>query len=450
MNIEALRKLLKDKVKGLTDLETKAAADGATDDDVAALEAANTEIEALEKKLKALERSEAARAKHAKPASDEIDTKAGEDDDDDPQPAQVKKVTKIEEKLGLIMMGMVKAQATAGFCGEAQTLKAIEDLGYARFAKEFAGLSKKNLISANASAGGILVPENFVPEIIPLLYPNTTFFQGSPRRIPMPGGTMRQVAGATGATASYRGEARPMGVSHATFREMNMSAKLLAGITTISDQLMRYSLADAAAYARTDLAQAMSIVFDSKSYFGSGSTYEPLGLLNIPGIPTSAFAAVAPTAPTFTEFDTAGRQMEQAMVNVNLPMEGAEWRMSYRTFAYMADLRDGLGNRIYPELQGSNPTWRSKPVRWTTQFPNTLGGGANESVIALIAFGHVYYGDTLAMQFKITRDATIVNGGTTIHTWQDGVMGMAFEWEHDVGVRYTEAVVTKTGVRAGG
>lgn len=448
MTLEQLRKALKDKITALTELETKALADASTDDDVNALEKATQDIEALERKIKALEASEGRRAKAAKSVDTEIEGDSGDaDEEEELQPAKVKKDLKSDEKIGLVMLGMVKAARDDGYAGQRQTYKAIEDLGYGQFAKQFDLAKKKSLRSDVASQGGVLLPEDMANEMIPLLYPNTTFMQGGARRIVMPNGTFKQPKGATGASAAYRGEKRAMAVSHATASEINMSAKLLAGVTTITDQLLRYSLIDAAAWAKDDLSTAMGTTFDSAAYFGSGTAYTPMGLLNASGI----FSAVATggVAPSVAQIEADCKKLELSMINVNLPMTGAKWVLAPRILLYMQDLRDGNGNRLFPELQGTSPTFRGKPVLSTTQFPINGGAGTDESTIALIAFGHVMYGDTLAMQFKITRDATIVNGAETINTWQQGVMGMAFEWEHDVGSRYVEAVAKLTAVRWG-
>lgn len=443
MSIETLRKALKDNVEGLAALETKALADGATETDVADLDTATKNIDDLEKKIASLEKSEAARAKYAKPAAATIQV---DDEDDLPEP-KVKKDLTYDEKFGLVVQAMYKAEVEEGHSGHRQTMKAIEDLGYSRFAKSFDMGKKKSLNSGNASQGGVLLPENMASEIIPLLYPNTTFLQASPRRIPMPNGTYKQPKGATGASAAYRGEGAAMAVSQATFSEIDMSAKLLAGITTITDQLLRWSLPDAAAFAREDISVAMGTTMDSAMYFGSGTAYTPLGLLNKVGIFSTP--ATNSIAPTYTQIDSDAKKLELSMINANLPMTGAAWVMAPRVLMYMRDLRDANGNKVYPTLEGASPTFRGRSVFATTQFPINGGGATDESTIALIAFGHIMYGDSMAMQMKITRDATIVNGGTTINTWQQGVMGLAVEWEHDVGSRYLEAVAKLTAVRWG-
>lgn len=445
--LEELRKRLKDLSEALPALIAKAEAETAGDAEIADLDKATAEIETLEKTLASRQKAEDVRARLAKAAETPVTDKDDDADDEYRAEPEVKKDLKIEEKVGLVMMGMCKALRDDGYAGERQTMKAIQDLGYAKFANIFDRAKKKALNSTTASQGGVLLPENMASEIIPLLYPTTSFLRGNPRRIPMPNGTYKQPKGATGASASYRGESKLMAVSQATMSEVNMSAKLLAGITTITDQLLRWSLPDAAAFAREDLAMAMGTTMDSAMYFGDGTDYTPLGLLNMPG--GFSVAAANSTTPTVAQIEADAKKLELSMINVNLPMTGAAWVMAPRTLLYMQDLRDGNGNRLFPELQGTSPRFRNKPVLETTQFPINLGGGTNESYIALIAFGHIMYGDSMAMQFKITREASVVNGATTINTWQDGVMAMAMEWEHDVGRRYVEAVAQLTAVKWG-
>lgn len=352
------------------------------------------------------------------------------------------------EKIDLLMKGMVYAKKEFGVASWRNVAKAFEENGVPGLSKVFEGAQQRTLVSSNATAGGILLPEDVSSDIIDILRPAATFLQGNPQVIPMPNGTYKLPAAASGATAAYRGEAKPSAVSQPTFKAINMSAKLLAGTVPISNQLIRWSGPNVGQWARNDLATAMGTAMDYNAYFGDGMEDTPLGLLNIAGV--YKVAASGGTAPTYTQVDSDVRKLTSRLRTTNVPLIGVEWRMNYRILNYLIDLRDGNGNPIYPTLQGDNPTFKGFPVRDSTQFAVNGGGTTDEGEIALIAFGHVFLGDAMRMQMAVSDQATIVNGSQTINAFQDGVTIIRCEAEHDFDTRYVEAINVLTNVRWGG
>lgn len=394
------------------------------------------EIDKANADLEVAKRIEAATAAAAVPANA-------------PVAANVKSDLTSAEKIGIIVSGMVTALAEEGTRGFKPAMRAIEANGYAQLAHEIDGAQKhRTMNSATAATGGILLPETMSNDIIVMLRPNNTYLQGGPSVIPMPNGSYKQPKQATGATAAYRGETRPASVSELTFKGISMTAKLLAGIVPLSNQLIRWSGPDVGAFAQNDLSMAMGDAMDYNAYFGDGLVDTPLGLFNIPDIGSTAEPSGV-TAPTYTQVDTAARLLKTPMESYTTLLQKVEWRMAPRVFDYLADMRDGLGNLIYPTLSAASPTWKGYPARKTTQFPTNLGAGTNESYIALIAFGHTLFGDAMRMQLAISDVATVVNGSQTINSFQDGVTVIKAESEHDFDVRYPEAVQLLTGVKWG-
>ncbi|CDX26679.1 putative Phage major capsid protein, HK97 family [Mesorhizobium plurifarium] len=430
-----LQARLKELAGELEALEKK---DTLTADDLKAMKDKTTEVEKTLEDIATLQASEAARARAAVPADAPAGTTVA---------AQPKKDLTPVEKVGIVISGMVTALNENGVRGFRPTMKAIEDNGYAAVAREFEPAQKRTMISSNASAGGILLPEDMSNDIIDILRPNTTFLQGMPEVIPMPNGTYKLPAAASGATAAYRGEAKPAAVTTPSFKAINMSAKLLAGIVPISNQLIRWSGPNVGAWAQGDLATSMGTVMDYNAFFGDGLEDTPLGILNIPGVYTTA--ATNSTAPTYSQVDADARKLLNAIENANVPLVRVEWRMAPRVMNFLADMRDGNGNPIYPTLQGENPIWKGYRVRKTTQFPINGGGTTDESTISLIAFGHVMFGDCLRMQLAISDVATVKNGSQTINAFQDGVTVLRAESEHDFDCRYVEAIASLTAVRWG-
>ncbi len=395
------------------------------------------EIEALEGEIELAKRAEAIRARAAVPANAPVGTTVA---------AEVKKKLTAAEKISLLMAGMVTALHEEGTRGFKPAMRALESRGYGELALEFAPAQQRALVSANATAGGVLLPETMSNDIIDILRPNATFLQGNPTTVPMPNGSYKLPAAASGSSAAYRGETNPANVSQPTFKSINMTAKLLAGIVPISNQLIRWSGPNIDAWAQMDLSSAMGLKMDYMAYFGDGTQDTPLGMINVPGV--GKYAASGGTAPTYTQVDSDARKLLTPIESYGQLVQGVAWRMAPRVFNYLADLRDSFGNKIYPEL--ANNMWKGYPCLKTTQFPVNLGGTTDESYILLMAFGHALFGDALRMQLAISDVATVVNGAQTINSFQDGVTVIRAEAEHDFDVRYVEAIQVLTNVRWGG
>lgn len=439
MLLEKLRARLKELAGALKGLQEKEAM---TAEDVKAIDDNLVEIKGVQDQIRALEAAEQAQQQLALPVNHPADPAVATR-----SPAQVAEKLTAAQKVGLLMCGMVTALSTEGTRGWRPALRAMSANGFDALAKEFEGAQTRTLISANASAGGVLLPENMANEIVDILRPNNTFLQGNPDRVPMPNGTYKLPAAASGATAKYHGEAKPKWVSQPSFKAINMSAKLLAGIVPISNQLIRWSLPDVQGWAQRDLSTALGTKMDEMLFFGTGLQDTPLGILEIPGVHHST--AQGGTAPTVAQTDATARAALTPIQSYAALQLGVAWRMSPRVFGFLQDMRDGNANPIYPTMQSNMPTWKGYPVIVTTQFPNNGGVGTDESEIALIAFGHVLFGDVMRMQLAISDVATVVNGAQTINAFQDNVTLIRAESEHDVDLRYVEAVEVIDAVRWG-
>jgi HK97 family phage major capsid protein len=364
--------------------------------------------------------------------------------------AMMSETLNAKQKIGLLAAAMVRGMQEEGLRGPRVAFRMLDEMGYGALAKEFdASQRGRSLSSGSAAAGGILLPETMAPDIVDILRPTTTFLQGEPIMVSMPTGSYKQPAGASGATAAYRREGAPIPVSQPTFRSINMTAKLLSGMVLISDQLIRYSLGSVQTWVENDLSQAMGLAMDQAAYRGDGLYDSPLGITRVGGIFRQPVATATVTNPTAAAINQDARRLELQLEGNGVPMIRVEWRMHPRVFGYLKDLLDGNGNRSYPELSQPEPYWRGFRVRTSSQIPANLGDGTNESEIYLIAFGHVLFGNAMAMQLSLSHDATIVSGGNTIHTFQEGITAIKAESEHDFDIRFAEAVAVLTSVKWG-
>lgn len=434
MTLEQLRALLAEKTAAMTSLKAKALGDTATKEDTDALDAAIAEVKAVKEKIKKAEEIEALEAEAALPANQPAGHKAA---------VTIKKPETPTQKVATIIMGMVKGYKDHNLKGKAGLIKGLEDLGMAGMADD---LLTKALNTVSSVQGGLLVNETLANDIIPILYPVSSFFQGNPRRIPMPTGSFRQVAGASSASAAYTAEGANIMVSQPTFKDLNMTAHKLAGIVPITNELIQYSLGAAEDFVRADLRQVMSLKADNAAYLGTGFVDEPIGIFNQPGI--LKVVAANTTTPTPAQVDQTARTMLNQVVRFPVLLQGLEWRMSQTTLGYLQDMRDGNNNLVYEGLQGTTPTFKGYPVR-VANFPETLGAGTNETYMALISFSNVLYGEARGLELAMSDEAAIVQNGTTVSMFSTDSTAIRAITAHDFGIRYNEAVVLATGVKWG-
>lgn len=411
-----------------------------TADDLTALDAKTKDIEGVEGQIKTLEVAEAARARQAAPADAPVHT--------DTLPASVDtQKFSASEKVGFLAVAVATAKLDGGGSSAKAVFKTMDDHGYGFLAKEFDNARTKALNAGSAAAGGIFVPDEISNEVIGLLRPLSTFIQGGPRRVPFSNGNYHMPAAASGSTAYWRGEARPIPPSQPTFKDINMSAKLLGALVPMSDQVLRWSRIDIKDWVERDMAESMATELDRAAYFGTGTVYEPLGITKIPGI--GAVAATGGATPTVAQLESNASALELRMMLTNLPMNRLAWVMNPRSFMYLQNLRDANGNRYFPELQAAAPIWRNKPVFVTTAMPINLGGGTNESLVALVNFGDVFMGESRGLTFATSTDASYVKNGVTVSAFQNELTLIRATTEVDVAVKYLEAVQTLTGVTWG-
>jgi HK97 family phage major capsid protein len=232
-----------------------------------------------------------------------------------------------------------------------------------------------------------------------------------------------------------------------------MQAKKLAGIVPLTRESLMWSVVDLDAYVRQDLRSQIALITDLNAWLGTGAGASPLGILNKAGVTVIVPTFASPTAPTIVEIDRMATQFILAMTNVYLA-QNARWRwvMSPRTAAYISNLRVGgtNGDLAYPGMQGLAKTFKDIPIIVTTQLPTTGGAGTDATLIALVDFTHVLYGEEEGIVMRYSEEATLDpdgSGTALIHLFQMNQVAILAETMHDFGLRYVKAVVRANAIR---
>lgn len=422
------------KLKALLgELEALTQKDDTSAEHIAAMKAKTAEVKAQEDLIATLKEAEAARARAAAEAIPASDRTVERDDN---QPARPKLQVAKDQRLSLIAAATLKAKLL-----RVPALKILEDGGYGQFAAELSIGVNKDTVDTDLTS--VLIPAALSNEIIELLRPETTFFQGNPKRIQFTNGKFKAPRGATGAVAGYIGEGVKKPVTNPTFDSIEMAPKKLAAIVLITQEAKNWTLPNIDAYIRDDLRAAMAQATDLNAYFGTGAGDSPRGILKIIGVPhITKNAAIA--NPTLSQIDETASSMILHLTQANIGASQTwAWLMSYRTIEFLKNVRVGGANDgiyAFPELRGPNPTWKGFRVLVTNQVPDNLGAGGNHSTLALIDFRHVLYGEEAGVTVKTSDEATVDVNGTLVHLWQQNMYGILTETQHDFGLRHLNAI----------
>lgn len=434
--IKKKRARIKELGESLKALTTKEALDA---DDLKKVGEIDAEIKVVEAEIKLLEGAEQTLARMSSVPADEPAAPPA-------QAAAAKDKHDFKAKIGLLVMATAMAKLA-----KSEPLEVLRKSGFGGLADEFAASTarQKSLNASTAIGGGVLIPENMSEEIIEFLRPQTAFLRGAPRHVPMPNGSFTQAGGATGAQASYGTELSNAAVTEQTFRDINMVAKELKALLPMSNQFLAFSISGARAFVEADLRDALTEALDANMFRGDGLQGRPLGIYNIPGIGTNA--ANASATPTIANIDADLRKAINYLTTRNVSLATAKWVIGRRAIGYLEDLRDGNGNFAFPTLQAANPTLKRIPVLDTTNLPENLGGGGNEGILGLIAFGHVLFGESTALEFRASDEATYIDAAGNVQSaFQRGETLILGLMRHDVALRHLPAVHTLTGVKYGG
>ena len=421
---EYLAKLLKalaEKNQAMQTALSKSAAEGATPD-----EATEAEIQAIEKDIAALEvniertkkqiaATEAA-AKTATPVAGQTTEEATKSAKGDPNPEG--KDTKIEivplaKGIGFAQYARAKLAAAL----EAKKGHYIAPVDMAKqlgFGDEVQDLVTKATLGTTTDAGfaASLVTENrLVGEFVDMLRAATVFDQLTGfRNVPFNSKIPSQL---TGGQAQWVGEGAPKPLTNPTYGEVEIKEHKLAAITVYTQELMRRSDPAVDILVRDDLIEASKTLIDNTFLdAGAATAVRPAGVLN-------GVTATPNTGTTAANYEADLLALVNSFVTANLSLDGSYFVMSETRAAQISLLRDALGNTYFQgmALRGTR-TLMGIPVI-TSQ---TVG-----DKIILVKTSEILLAQDGGVDVSYSDQATLVDGGTTHHLWQENKFAVRVE-----------------------
>lgn len=282
------------------------------------------------------------------------------------------------------------------------------------FGDEVQDLVTKATLGATTDVGfaSSLVTENrLVGEFVEMLRAATIFDQLSGfRAVPFNSKIPSQL---TGGTAAWVGEGAPKPLTNPTYGEVEIKEHKLAAITVYTQELMRRSDPAIDVLVRDDLIEASKTLIDNTFLDAvAASAVRPAGVLN-------GVTAVANTGTTAAAYEADLLKLIESFVTANLSLDGSYLIMSETRAAQISLLRDALGNTYFQgmSLRGTR-TLMGIPVI-TSQ---TVG-----DKIILVKTSEILLAQDGGVDVSYSDQATLVDGGTTHHLWQENKFAVRVE-----------------------
>lgn len=421
---EYLAKLLKalsEKNQAMQTALSKSAEAGSTPD-----EATEAEIQAIEKDIAAIEvniertkkqiaATEAA-AKTATPVAGQSAEEAKKSAEGDPNPEGKKpKIEIVPLAKGVGFAQYARAKILSQLAAKEGNYKSALDVAKERgFGDEVQDLVTKATLGTTTDAGfaASLVTENrLVGEFVDMLRAATVFDQLTGfRNVPFNSKIPSQL---TGGTASWVGEGAPKPLTNPTYGEVEIKEHKLAAITVYTQELMRRSDPAVDILVRDDLIEASKTLIDNTFLdAGAATAVRPAGVLN-------GVTATPNTGTTAANYEADLLALVNSFVTANLSLDGSYFVMSETRAAQISLLRDALGNTYFQgmALRGTR-TLMGIPVI-TSQ---TVG-----DKIILVKTSEILLAQDGGVDVSYSDQATLVDGGTTHHLWQENKFAVRVE-----------------------
>lgn len=421
---EYLAKLLKalaEKNQAMQAALSKSAEAGSTPD-----EATEAEIQAIEKDIAAIEvniertkkqiaATEAA-VKTATPAAGQSAEEAKKSAKGDPNPeGKDPKIEIVPLAKGVGFAQYARAKILSQLAAKEGNYKSALDVAKERgFGDEVQDLVTKATLGTTTDAGfaASLVTENrLVGEFVDMLRAATVFDQLTGfRNVPFNSKIPSQL---TGGQAQWVGEGAPKPLTNPTYGEVEIKEHKLAAITVYTQELMRRSDPAVDILVRDDLIEASKTLIDNTFLdAGAATAVRPAGVLN-------EVTATPNTGTTAANYEADLLALVNSFVTANLSLDGSYFVMSETRAAQISLLRDALGNTYFQgmALRGTR-TLMGIPVI-TSQ---TVG-----DKIILVKTSEILLAQDGGVDVSYSDQATLVDGGTTHHLWQENKFAVRVE-----------------------
>lgn len=310
-------------------------------------------------------------------------------------------------------------------------------------AKEIGDAGIAMVISTANGSGGALIPENLHSEVIELLRPRTIVRKLGARAVPLPNGNLSMPRMAGGATSSYVGEGVDAKATGGNTDSVKLSAKTIITLVPMSNQLIGFAGYNVEQLVLGDMIAAMGGREDKAFLRDDGTNNTPIGFKKIAtdANRTKAWSGTADLATIDAYLDS----LILMLMSSDSLMINPGWGLSPRSWMKLFGLRDGNGNKVYPEM--AQGLLKGYPVAHTNTIPVNLGAGTNQTEVYFADWNDVVIAEQDNMTIDFSREATYVDAaGELVSAFARNESLIRLVGNHDVGFRHPEGLALGTAV----
>lgn len=294
----------------------------------------------------------------------------------------------------------------------------------------------KAMTATMPSDGGILIPEAYVNEVIPLLRAKSVVQMLGARTIPMENGNLTIPRQTEASTAGYVGELRSPKKSNPRYGALKLSAKKLVGIVEISNDLLRSASLDADALVRDDAITTMALAQDRAALMGKGTEFEPRGVLENADVQKIAVNGVVTK--------TLVGEILAKLVAANVDIQKLGWAFNGQVWGALYNFTDAQDRFIFRDALDKGQL-NGHTVGVSNQLP--ADGSNKTSSIILGDWSQLLIGEQTSMQVDVFDQAALVENGDVLSAMSRDTTFLRLLSIHDIGLRQPSAFVVATGVK---
>lgn len=299
-------------------------------------------------------------------------------------------------------------------------------------------------VSTAEGSGGALIPENLSSDFIELLRPKSIVRNLGARTIPLVNGNVTIPRHTGGAISGYKAENVPRNAENQTLDDVKLSAKTQMTIVPISNELIGRAGRNVESIFLNDMLAATATRQDKAFIRDDGTNNTPKGMR-----PTAVDGG---RIKEFTGDKADIQVVDMYLDSLVLTLEESDsamvtpgWGLSPRTAMYLYGLRDGNGNKVYPEM--AQGMLKGYPFGKTTNIPVNLGTGLAFSEIYFADFNDVLIGESDTMTIDFSREATYNDAsGNLISAYSANQSVLRLVTANDIGFRHIEGLVVGTDI----
>lgn len=318
---------------------------------------------------------------------------------------------------------------------EAAAFYAKKHYGDEDMAREFKAMSV-----TNPTAGGFLIPEIYLDEIIEMLYAKTVIFELGARKVPMANGNLNIPKMTSGARATWGGEARKIGKTQPTYGNIKLSAKRLEAIVPQTRELLMSTNYSADALFANDLTRRMELGLDYGGMFGSGGEFQPLGITANKDVQTVNAASLNDTNLASAEGKLTADfpvWLVSTVMSKNVDDLALGWTFNSMMEGYLKNIKTTAGDYIYREEMNAG-----KLLGFPYKVSNQI---ATENKKTSIIFGNwadLLVGEQLGLETYTTLDGSWTDEeGNQHNAFEENLAATRALMYVDIAARHAESFI---------